>query len=288
MPSFSLVLATVGRTSELDRLFDSLAAQSCVDFEVIVVDQNTDERLAPHIDRARRLGLDIITRQLQPANLAAARNVGIKAARGDWVCFPDDDCWYEPDTLAMVLAASRQNPDLQGLVACWVEQAAACGTATEGSDRKLNLAAWRAFRGGNASSISLFLSRRLVDRLGDFDDRLGVGQWYGAGEETDYLLRALAAGAELANCPSAFVHHAFSLQPITDWRIACGHARRRARGTGALYAKHRLSPYVILRGCTAPIALPLLRGEGFKGLARGLATVFGRIEGFSCWAREER
>ncbi len=282
MPRFSLILATVGRTAELDRLFDSLVAQTCRDFEIIVVDQNPDGRLLPHIDRARRLGLDIITRQLEPPNLAAARNTGIAAAQGDWLCFPDDDCWYEPDTLANVLDACRQNPRLQGVVACWVEQAAA-GTEV-GAAGKLELAAWRNFRGGEASSICLFFSRALVNSLGGFDVRLGVGQWYGAGEESDYVLRALAADAELARCLLARVHHAYALPTeVDDWRAAFGHLRRRSRGTGALYAKHRLSPYVILRGCTAPVVLPLVRGKGFKVLTGGLATALGRIEGFTRW-----
>ena len=41
----SLILATYGRAAEIERLFDSLAQQSCRDFEVLVVDQNQDERL---------------------------------------------------------------------------------------------------------------------------------------------------------------------------------------------------------------------------------------------------
>jgi GT2 family glycosyltransferase len=49
MPSetveISLVVATLGRTVQLDRLFESLARQDFTDFEVIVVDQNPDDRL---------------------------------------------------------------------------------------------------------------------------------------------------------------------------------------------------------------------------------------------------
>lgn len=64
-------LPTVDRTTELDRLFAAFAAQTF--HEVIVVDQNTDDR---------------------PANLSSARNVGIGGAEGEWIGFPDDDCWY--------------------------------------------------------------------------------------------------------------------------------------------------------------------------------------------------
>jgi GT2 family glycosyltransferase len=39
---FSLVVGTIKRTVELDRLLGSLAKQSCQDFELIVVDQNPD------------------------------------------------------------------------------------------------------------------------------------------------------------------------------------------------------------------------------------------------------
>lgn len=282
MPRFSLILATVGRTAELDRLFDSLAAQNCQDFEVILIDQNVDDRLLTHIDRARLLGLNVHTRQLSPPNLAAARNLGIALAQGDWIGFPDDDCWYEPDALSNLLAASQQDAGLEGLIACWVEQAAANATTTS-SNGHLKLEDWRNFRGGDASSITLFFRRSLIERLGKFDARLGVGQWFGAGEETDYVLRALAAGARLVRYPNARVHHPFVVVRAENWRVVCGNARCRSRGTGALYAKHRLSPYVIIRGWIAPIVFPLLRMQGFQPLLLGIAVVIGRIEGFVRW-----
>ena len=282
MPQFSLILATVGRTAELDRLFDSLAAQTCQDFEVILIDQNADDRLLTHIDRAGLLGLSMHVRQLSPANLAVARNLGIALAQGDWIGFPDDDCWYEPDVLSNLLASSQKDTALQGLIACWVERAAANGTTTPLACH-LVLEDWRNFRGGDASSISLFFRRSLIERVGEFDARLGVGQWFGAGEETDYVLRALTAGANLARCPNARVHHPLVVVQAEDWRAACGNARRRSRGTGALYAKHCLSPYVIIRGCIAPIVFPLLRMQGFQPLLFGFAVAIGRIEGFVRW-----
>src|SRR5262249_5219869 len=47
MPRFSLVVSTLGRTAQLTRLLCSLREQTFTDFEIIVVDQNDDERLTP-------------------------------------------------------------------------------------------------------------------------------------------------------------------------------------------------------------------------------------------------
>ena len=54
MCRFSLIVCTVTRTAELEAFLGSLAAQKQPPaFEVIVVDQNPDDRLAPLLDRCR-------------------------------------------------------------------------------------------------------------------------------------------------------------------------------------------------------------------------------------------
>ena len=52
-PRLSLIVATLGREAELSRCLGSLAAQTSRDFEVVVVDQNADDRLAALLDRER-------------------------------------------------------------------------------------------------------------------------------------------------------------------------------------------------------------------------------------------
>lgn len=279
-PDVSLILATVGRTDELGRLFDSFAAQTFSNFEVVVVDQNTDDRLLPHLERARYLGIAIRHLKHHPANLAAARNAGIEAARGKWIGFPDDDCWYAPHLLEVLTArfACPDQPD--GIIVRWVEQ--------DEQPLSPGVLSWersRAFRDIAVSSITLFCQRALFKRIGGFDSRLGVGQWFGAGEETDIALRALRAGAHLAYEPRGEVHHAVQRGQPDPTAQARQAVRHRARGTGALYAKHRLPAWVVARGLLAPLLRPLLKGSLGAELALGYATTAGRIDGMLAWRR---
>lgn len=281
-PDFSLILATVGRTDELKRLFDSFAAQTYGSFEVIVVDQNLDDRLIPHLERARSLGVRVRHLRHYPANLAAARNAGIEAARGRWVGFPDDDCWYDPRVLERIANRFLRADKPGGVLVRWVEQDEQPATAAD-----LSWERSRAFRDIAVSSITLFCSRALFSEIGGFDSRLGVGQWFGAGEETDLALRALRAGTLIAYEPAGEVHHAVNASiPYADEKT-CLATRHRARGTGALYAKHGLPAWVILRGLAAPILRPLLKGEFGAGLSLGYATLRGRLDGFFAWRRQQ-
>jgi glycosyltransferase involved in cell wall biosynthesis len=280
-PVFSLILATVGRTDELDRMFASLATQTFRNFEVIVVDQNHDDRLLPHLERARCLGMAIRHLKQTPANLAAARNTGIEAARGEWIGFPDDDCWYDKDVLEIVFKRFIESDQPSGVIVRWVEQA-----EQPLSPAMLTWERSSAFRDVPVSSITLFCSTALCRKLGGFDARLGVGQWFGAGEETDFALRALRAGAILAYEPAAQVHHAVAAGRLRATVQDRNAIRNRARGTGALYAKHKLPLWVVLRGLVAPILRPLLKGSLGADFLLGCAVTRGRIDGLLRWRRK--
>ena len=280
-PDVSLILATVGRTDELGRLFDSLAAQTFSRFEVVVVDQNSDDRLLPHLERARYLGITVRHLKHSPPNLANARNAGIEAARGKWIGFPDDDCWYAPRLLERVVARFSRTDKPSGVIVRWVEQDEQPMVAAE-----LSWERSRAFRDIPVSSITLFCHGDLFKKIGGFDGRLGVGQWFGAGEETDLALRALRAGARIAYEPLGEVHHAVNLEKPRADAATCTAVRHRARGTGALYAKHQLPGWVILRGLAAPLLRPLLKGAFGAELTLGYATLRGRLDGFVAWRRQ--
>ena len=277
----SLVLATVGRCDDVGRCLQSLAAQTDPNFEVLLIDQNADDRLVPWVTQYNELGLTIRHLRMGIPSLSGARNFGIEAANGVIVGFPDDDCWYEAEVIALVRAAFSSQPPKDGIVANWIEQSAVRNPSM--TSEILSLQAWRAFRGGDASSISLFFNRELLTELHGFDERMGVGQWYGAAEETDLLLRALSAGAVIQRLPSARVHHSYGGQQPSTLAQRCARARVRARGTGAIYSKQRLGAWTVVRGLIAPLLLPMAHMSGWPALVVGYWTVVGRVEGMLHW-----
>ena len=110
---FSLILATVDRVLELGRFLDSLQDQIGVDYELIVVDQNQDDRLEALLESFRGT---VELRHLHCAKgLSKARNVGLAVASGDIIAFPDDDCVYDAGLLDCVESFFLEHPEIDGL-----------------------------------------------------------------------------------------------------------------------------------------------------------------------------
>jgi hypothetical protein len=90
-----------------------------------------------------------------------------------------------------------------------------------------------------AISYSIFLKSRFLDAAGDFDETLGVGAGtpWGAGEESDYLLRGLKSGRRLRYYPDLEVRH-----PRRDAAsVDSARLMSYARGHGRVLRKHGYS-----------------------------------------------
>lgn len=203
-PKFSLILATSGRTVELDRFFHSLAAGRFTDFECIVVDQNADGRLDDLLHRwAARFAL---TRLRSPIGLSRARNAGLLQAAGGFLAFPDDDCWYTPRLLPKVAAFFEQNPDY-GLLSVGVRDAANVVSGNRWIQDACDLTAANLFR--TSVGYALFVRRQAVAELPRFDESLGVGAGtpFASGEDTDFAFRLLASGVKGRFDRRLTIHH---------------------------------------------------------------------------------
>ena len=273
--SFSLIVATRGRDRELAEFFDSLLAQGRGDVEVIVVDQNADERLAPVVD-AYQGRLPLLWRRSAIANACHARNLGLGLARGDVVGFPDDDCLYPAGLLDRVAADFAADPGLAVLTGPAASPAGGLGSGR-----------WRAEAGAiDAANVwtsviefNLFLRREVALAMGGFDERLGPGTPYGSAEGNDLVLRAIRAGHAARYEPGQLVVHPDKrLTPVAVERAALY-----GRGLGFVLRRHAVPVGVWLPFLVRPL------GGALLGLARGRllaaryywATLRGRLAGFT-------
>ena len=277
MTRASLIVATKGRTAELGELFASLAAQGCAPgtLEVIVVDQNGDGRLAPIVAEHAARGLDVHRIASAIANANHARNLGLAAARGDIVGFPDDDCTFPPGVLARVAAAFDADPRLMVLTGPAASPAGGLGSGR-----------WRAEGGPitpanvwtSVIEFNLFLRRDVALALGGFDDRLGPGTRWGSAEGNDLVLRALGAGHAARYDPALRIVHPD--KRLTE--VARARAALYGRGLGFVLRRHGVPAPVWLPYLVRPIGgvvLSALRGRlGDAGYYWGSLT--GRLAGF--------
>ena len=102
-PKFSVVIPAYNSASFVGQTLESLAAQTYRDFETVLVDdRSTDDTVAMATRCMRELGLDgtVLVRPMQQRKgVSTCRNLGLEAARGDWVAFLDSDDLFAPHKL---------------------------------------------------------------------------------------------------------------------------------------------------------------------------------------------
>ena len=107
-PLVSVVVPTCDRPDLLDRSISSILAQTFDDYEVIIVDDGTRRVVPDALFDDPRVRVIPCEGGLGPG---PARNLGIDAARGEYVAFLDDDDLWLPDKLTASVQALREYPE---------------------------------------------------------------------------------------------------------------------------------------------------------------------------------
>jgi ADP-heptose:LPS heptosyltransferase/glycosyltransferase involved in cell wall biosynthesis len=283
-PRVSLVISTVNRAAELIRLLDSLIDQEFKDFEIIVVDQNCDDRIVSLLKRyERELNIKRVatpTRQ----GISSGRNDGWCQSRGEVIAFPDDDCWYPSWFL-------RKGVGLLGATGAELVS----GRIADESGRSIN---------GRFATRSQFITRRgvwfaqseaatlyrreLLEQLGGFDEELGIGgrtPWQAA-EGPDLVLKALEHSRICYYDPSLYgFHRKYDLDDPSAGMATRG--RLYARGMGYVLRRHQFGFFSLLYWTSRPLFTAFTSTVSGKlhRAAYSLSVSLGRLEGFfgRCW-----
>ena len=107
MPTVSVIIPAQNRPVMLAEAIESALAQTFRDLEIIVVLNEATFETA-EVARSFAFKSDIRIVEIGHSTLAAARNAGVKQARGEWLAFLDDDDLWAPEKIAMQLDAAKK------------------------------------------------------------------------------------------------------------------------------------------------------------------------------------
>ncbi len=120
----SIIVASARRGPLLRRCLESLEAQSLREFEIVLADDAAPEVARAEDDPVVRRLVDSdrlrVVRTAGREGPSAARNRALDVARGDYVCYLDDDNEAEPERLELQYALARESG--APLVLCGIAQ----------------------------------------------------------------------------------------------------------------------------------------------------------------------
>jgi glycosyltransferase involved in cell wall biosynthesis len=199
----TVVVPTSGRAGYLEVTLDSLSSQrTATPHEVLVVDDGATDA-TPEI--AERFGARVV-RHGERRGLNAARNTGLREARGDLIAFVDDDVFVPPGWLDALVEGAERHPEADafgGPIRARFEGHAprACGredppitTLDLGPADVEAEMVWGA---------NFAVRRSAVERVGEFDESFDRGH----GDEEEWLLGLRAAGGRIVYLAGAGLDH---------------------------------------------------------------------------------
>ena len=108
MMNISVVIPTYNRIELLKRSIDSVINQTIKPSEIIIVDDGSNDGTEAMVKK-KYDSLKLIKQKNKGAS--AARNSGIKASSGEWICFLDSDDEWKNDKLEKQIIAVANNSD---------------------------------------------------------------------------------------------------------------------------------------------------------------------------------
>ena len=117
-PKISIVMAVFNRPEMVKVMIDSITANDCQDWELIAVDDGSDnetiELLSEYKSTDSRIRL--IHRDQEPKGPLTCRNIGLKEANSEYIVFFDSDDYITPCCLSSRIAAMEYHKDLDFMI----------------------------------------------------------------------------------------------------------------------------------------------------------------------------
>jgi glycosyltransferase involved in cell wall biosynthesis len=205
----SIVIPVFNAGITLERCLKAISGLRGGVFELIIIDNGSADNSADIIERWRRkmpFAMRLVREEKKGA--AAARNSGVRAAKGEWIAFTDADCEPEADWIetGRKLIAAKKPQAMVG---------PAWGTLEGGVSAKLlgltTLSVglpehWAAHAGDTGThgfaTANFWICKKLFEAVGGFDEMLTI-----SGEDYDLCGRICRHGERILYTPSLCVQH---------------------------------------------------------------------------------
>ena len=233
LPSFSVIVPTYNRLSQLTLCLQSLAnlRYPTDRYEVIIVDDGGSVAIDPVVASFNER-LDVTLIRQENAGPATARNTGAKHAKGDFLAFTDDDSAPAPDWLLMfaeqfavtpnhLIGGRTLNALPKNLYSVASQQLIAYLYDYYNSKAKDQNATPAVF----FTSNNLAIPTKSFHSVGGFDITFPLA----AGEDRELCDRWLYFGHKMTYVPQAIMYHAHAMTLRSFW---CQHFNY---GRGAFY-----------------------------------------------------
>jgi len=281
----SVIVCTRNRPVLVQESIASILDGNCVPAEIVVVDQSTE--VHPTLSTFQPTnGCELVYHRDTSVGLSRALNRGIRLARHDILLFADDDIFADKNWLSEMTRALQDggpNVVVSGQVPPAQESAPNGFVPSTIVDPVPAV-----YRGRIDTDVlwgnNMGFHRAAVERIGYFDERLGIGGMFLSSNDNDYSYRLLEAGFTILYVPSAVLYH-------RAWRTNDEFVNLRWRygvGRGAFYAKHsHLRDRHMLNRMRNDVRIHLgafvfgLRSNRLKALgdgALGLGILYGALK----------
>ena len=202
---YSIIVPVYNRPHEIDELLSSLTSQSFTDFEVLVIEDGSDERCDSVVDRYQGK-LDIRYYYKENSGQGFSRNYGFERARGEYFVVFDSDCLI-PDNYFEAVNRTLES----GQIDCWggpdrahpsfspIQKAISYSMTSPLTTGGI--------RGGkkrmgqfHPRSFNMGISREVYEQTGGYKiTRMG--------EDIEFSLRIIENGFKAVLIPDAYVYH---------------------------------------------------------------------------------
>jgi glycosyltransferase involved in cell wall biosynthesis len=239
--TLSIIICSYNRASYISDALTSLYGQSSGldDFEVIIVDNNSIDNTKEVYAQWRQTNTNgqftFISETKQGASFA--RNTGAAIAKGEWVCFMDDDAVATTDYVKNIIKHIQDQPFIVGFggriipkyIPAEPKWMSYYVSSLVGNFDYASTAC--AFENGKYPLESnMIVKKSVYDQIGGFNVNLPgvVGTLRIGGEGKELFYKIIALGHTIYYDPSICVHHVVEVKKLTSeymYRVASGIGR---------------------------------------------------------------